>query len=145
MIQYTDRITAEEYLELRTKVGWMLFPREEAENCIGNAYMVICARDDDRAVGVARLLWDGGYVAFLSDVIVDPAYQRQGIGRTLVNAVIQRIRDDMKPGWKVKLNLNSAKGKEPFYKKFGFDERPNENVGAGMDMWLTADEQTPQQ
>lgn len=145
MIQYTDRISAEEYLELRTKVGWMLFPLEEAENCIENAYMVICARDDDRAVGVARLLWDGGYVAFLSDVIVDPAYQRQGIGRTLVNAIIQRIRDDMKPGWKVKLNLNSAKGKEPFYKKFGFDERPNENVGAGMDMWLMADEQTPQQ
>jgi GNAT superfamily N-acetyltransferase len=145
MIQYTDRISAEEYLELRTKVGWMLFPLEEAENCIENAYMVISARDDDRAVGVARLLWDGGYVAFLSDVIVDPAYQRQGIGRTLVNAIIQRIRDDMKPGWKVKLNLNSAKGKEPFYKKFGFDERPNENVGAGMDMWLMADEQTPQQ
>ena len=145
MIQYTDRISAEEYLELRTKVGWMLFPREEAENCIENAYMVISARDDGRAVGVARLLWDGGYVAFLSDVIVDPAYQRQGIGRTLVNAIIQRIRDDMKPGWKVKLNLNSAKGKEPFYKKLGFDERPNENVGAGMDMWLMADEQTQKQ
>lgn len=145
MIQYTDRISAEEYLELRTKVGWMLFPLEEAENCIENANMVISARDDGRAVGVARLLWDGGYVAFLSDVIVDPAYQRQGIGRTLVNAIIQRIRDDMKPGWKVKLNLNSAKGKESFYKKFGFDERPNENVGAGMDMWLMADEQTPQQ
>jgi hypothetical protein len=26
----------------------------------------------------------------------------------------------MKPGYKVKLTLNSAKGKEPFYEKFGF-------------------------
>ena len=92
---------------------------------------------DEEAVGVVRLLWDGGYVAFLSDVIVDPRYQRKGIGRTLVEAVIKRIKDDMKPGYKVKLNLNSAKGKEPFYEKFGFKVRPNEEAGAGMDQWLT--------
>ncbi len=140
MIRYTDTITPEEYLELRRKVGWMEFPVEEARNCVENAYMVLCVRDDEKAVGVVRLLWDGGYVAFLSDVIVDPAYQLQGIGRSLVEAVIRRIKDDMKPGYKVKLNLNSAKGKEPFYEKFGFKERPNEEAGAGMDQWLTIEE-----
>ena len=139
MIRYTDTITPEEYLELRRLVGWMEFPVEEARNCVENAYMVLCVRDDEKAVGVVRLLWDGGYVAFLSDVIVDPAYQLQGIGRKLVEAVIKRIKDDMKPGYKVKLNLNSAKGKEPFYAKFGFKERPNEEAGAGMDQWLTID------
>ena len=30
----------------------------------------------------------------------------------------------------------AAKGKEPFYEKFGFSERPNENLGAGMDQWF---------
>lgn len=34
----------------------------------------------------------------------------------------------------------SAKGKAPFYKKFGFDERPNEKLGAGMDQWLIFEE-----
>ena len=76
----------------------------------------------------------------LSGVIVVPEYQGQGIGRHLVEAVIQRIKDDMKPGYKVKLNLNSAKGKEPFYQKFGFEIRPNESNGAGMDQWLFFDE-----
>ena len=137
MIQYTDSITPEEYMELRKKVGWMQFPLEEARNCVENAYMVICVRDEGKAIGVVRLLWDGGYVAFLSDVGVDPAYQGRGIGRRLVEAVIKRIKDDMKPGWKVKLNLNAAKGKEPFYEKFGFRVRPNEEAGAGMDQWLT--------
>ena len=139
MIQYTDHITPEEYMDLRKKVGWMQFPLEEAKNCVENAYMVICVRDEDRAVGVVRLLWDGGYVAFLSDVLVDPAYQGQGIGRKLVETVIQRIRSEMKPGYKVKLTLNSAKGKEPFYEKLGFKERPNEEAGAGMDQWLKAE------
>ena len=137
MIRLTDSITPEEYMDMREKAGWMQFPTEQAKNCIDNAYMVLCVRDDEKAVGVARLLWDRGYVAFLSDVIVDPAYQGRGIGRRLVETVIQRIKDDMKPGYKVKLTLNSAKGKEPFYEKFGFRERPNEEAGAAMDQWLT--------
>ncbi len=136
MIRYVNDITAEEYMELRRKVGWCEFPLEEAQAGIDNAYMIICVRDDDKAIGVVRLLWDGGYVAFLSDVIVDPRYQGKGIGRALVEAVIKRIKDDMKPGYKVKLNLNSAKGKEKFYEKFGFRERPNEDAGPGMDQWL---------
>lgn len=135
MIQYGSEITPEEYLELRRKVGWCLFPVEEAKAGIDNAYLVICARDGEKAVGVVRLLWDGGYIAMLSDVIVDPEYQGQGIGRTLVESTIRRMKDDMKPGYKVKLNLMAAKGKEPFYEKFGFVQRPNENLGAGMDQW----------
>ena len=31
MIQYTDQITPEEYMELRKKVGWVEFPIEEAK------------------------------------------------------------------------------------------------------------------
>ena len=140
MIRFEDIITPEEYMDLRKTVGWTQFPLEEAKCCVENAYMVICVRDDEKAIGVARLLWDGGYVAFLSDVMVDPAYQGQGIGRKLVDAVIQRIKDDMKPGFKVKLTLNSSKGKEPFYEKFGFRERPNKDAGAAMDQWLIQNE-----
>ena len=140
MIRYTDDMTPEEYMDLRKTAGWMQFPPEEAKISVENAYMMLCARDGDKAVGAARLLWDGGYVAFLSDIVVDPAYQGRGIGRELTEAVIRRIRDDMKPGCKVKLTLNSSRGKEPFYRKFGFRERPNEEAGAAMDQWLTADD-----
>lgn len=49
------------------------------------AYMVLCVRDDEKAIGVVRLLWDGGYIAFLSDVIVASDYQGQGIGTKLDN------------------------------------------------------------
>ena len=111
---------------------------------LGSIYAII-ALGYTMVYGIAKMLnfahgdviMVGGYVAFLSDVIVDPDYQGQGIGRTLVEAVIKRIKDDIKPGYKVKLNLNSAKGKEPFYEKFGFKIRPNEDAGAGMDQWLT--------
>lgn len=140
MIQYVDYITSEEYMELRRKVGWCEFPLDEAQAGIDNSYMILCARDEGKAVGIMRLLWDGGYIAFLSDVIVDPQYQGQGIGKTLVNSCIRKIKEDMKPGYKVKLNLMAAKGKEPFYEKFGFEERPNNNLGAGMDQWFVLED-----
>lgn len=138
MISYVEHITPEEYMDLRKKMGWTEFPLEEAKDCIDNAYMVLCVRDDDKAVGVARLIWDGGYIAFLSDVIVEDEYQGQGIGTRLVEACIQRLKSDMKPGYKVKMNLNAAKGKESFYERFGFRERPNDDAGAGMDQWFIA-------
>ena len=98
--------------------------------------MIQCVRDDEKAIGVARLLWDGGYIAFLSDVIVDSEYRGRGIGRKLVESCIQKLKNDMKPGYKVKMTLNSAKGKESFYEKFGFRVRPNEDAGPGMDQWF---------
>lgn len=136
MIRYEEFITAEEYMELRRKVGWCEFALEEAQAGIDNAYMVRCARDENKAIGVVRLLWEGGYIAFLSDVIVDPMYQGQGIGKKLVESIIERVKADMKPGYKVKICLLAAKGKEPFYEKFGFSERPNDKLGAGMDQWF---------
>ena len=139
-IRYVDDITPEEYMELRRSVGWMEFPLEQAKACIDNAYYVVCVRDGDRAIGVVRLLWDGGYIAFLSDVIVDAEYQGRGIGRRLVESCLIRLKNDMKPGYKVKITLNSAKGKEPFYEKFGFRVRPNEDAGPGMDQWLIAED-----
>lgn len=139
MIQYEDHITAEEFLALRKMVGWMEFPLEEAEACVNNAYLVVCARDEGKAIGISRLMWDGGYMAFLSDVIVDPEYQGQGIGRKLVEACIEKLKSDLKPGFKVKMTLNSARGKEPFYEKFGFKARPNEDAGPAMDQWFIAD------
>ena len=141
MIQYGEYITPEEYMQLRKVVGWMQFPLEQAQACIDKAYMVLCVRDDEKPIGVVRLLWDGGYIAFLSDVIVIPEDQGQGIGRKLVEASIQKLKEGMKPGYKVKLTLNSAKGKEPFYEKFGFKVRPNEDAGPGMDQWVIMGEE----
>ena len=79
MITYEDKITAEEFLALRAHVGWVELPLEEARVCVENVYFIMCVRDDGKAIGVARLMWDGGYMAFLSDVIVDENYR--GLGK----------------------------------------------------------------
>lgn len=50
----------------------------------------------------------------------------------MVRRTIEKIESQLKPGWKIRMVLNAASGKEPFYEKFGFVKRPNENTGHGM-------------
>ena len=45
-----------------------------------HANLVITAWDANRLVGIARSLTDFSYVAYLSDLAVDVAYQRTGQG-----------------------------------------------------------------
>ena len=52
----------------------------------------IGAFDQDALVGFVHAAWDGGLHAFLLDTVVDPEYQRQGVGRQLVRELVRETR-----------------------------------------------------
>ncbi len=134
----TDSITPEEYMKMREAVGWGLFPLEEAEAGLRNSY-TWCLRENDasgRPIGIGRVIWDHGYVMYIADIIVIPEYQGNGLGRVIMEQVMDFIHEQLKPGYKFMVSLCSAKGKEEFYKKFGFIVRPNDDVGPGMHQWF---------
>jgi GNAT superfamily N-acetyltransferase len=55
------------------------------EGMLRHADILATARTDDgRLVGVARSITDFHYCTYLSDLAVDQAFQRQGIGRSLI-------------------------------------------------------------
>jgi predicted N-acetyltransferase YhbS len=51
---------------------------------LDNADLIVTARADGRLVGVSRAVSDFAYCVYLSDLAVDEAFQRQGIGRELI-------------------------------------------------------------
>ena len=133
-ITYRNILSVKDYQALREMVHWDKLADEQAQDGLsGSAYVVGCY-DDEKIIGCARITWDGGYFAYLADVIVRPEYRQMGFGTRMVEMAIEFVRSKLKDGWKVKIVLVSAKGKEEFYKKFGFVERPNENAGAGMEL-----------
>ena len=136
--EITDTITAEEYMEMRKAVGWETIPYEQAADGLKHTAHLCCFKKDGKTVALARILWDYGYIIYIADVIVRPEYQRQGLGHALMAAVMEYIKSMLKPGYKVKVNLMSAKGKEAFYKDFGFIARPDETSGCGMHQWIEA-------
>ena len=100
-----------------------------------NSDFIISCVDEEKTVGCARIFWDKGYIAYLADVIVNPEYQGQGIGKKMVQECIKYIDNQLKEGWRIKIVIVASKGKEAFYEKLGFKARPNDNDGPGMDMW----------
>ena len=135
MLKYNNNLSAKEYCELRSAVAWQPIVEEQAQSGLNGSDFIIACRDDDNIVGCARIFWDKGYIAYLADVMVKPKYQKQGIGKKLVSECIAYIDSQLKNGWRIKIVIVSAKGKKQFYEKFGFELRPNEHDGAGMQVW----------
>ena len=49
------------------------------------------AWDGDRLVGSVRILTDGYFFATIPEILVDPDYQRRGIGRRLMELALERV------------------------------------------------------
>jgi predicted N-acetyltransferase YhbS len=136
-ITYGHEISVEDYLSLRKAVGFKEYPMRQAAIGLQNTTHLVTAHDGEKTVAMARVLWDGGYAALLTDVAVHPDYQGKHIGGNMVNMILEYLRSQMQPGDKIMVSLEAAKGKEPFYSKLGFELRPCEHLGAGMSCWLT--------
>jgi len=131
-IKYVKQISVEDYNYLRKSVGWAEIERSQALAGINNSAFIISALVNDKTAGAARVVSDGGYIVVIADVMVLPEYQGNGIGKTMMQKVMDFIKGNVNEGQCVFVNLMAAKGKEPFYSQFGFETRPNESLGAGM-------------
>lgn len=127
-----NALTPTLFLELYRSVGWDAPGLDQIETALKNSFATFCAYDGEQAVGMGRLLGDGGISFYIKDFAVRPEYQGRGVGRLLMNAMEDHIISSIPDGWAVSLELISSKGREPFYEKFGFEQRPCGWDGAGM-------------
>lgn len=81
--------------------------------------VLLTAWDGERCVGVARALCDFCFCCYLSDLAVDVAYQRQGIGKELVRRLEAEIGPDSL------LLLLAAPEAMAYYPHIGFEPVSN--------------------
>jgi len=136
-IKYENSITPEESNALRVSVGWGEIEPAQAAKGFENTAFMVCARDDKKAVGMARVITDYGYVVYISDMIVMPEYQGKGIGKEIMLRVMAYINENIEQGQGKYIGLHASKGKEKFYEKFGLTSRPTDSLGSGMTMWIS--------
>jgi len=89
--------------------------RERIEGMLANANLLCTAWDGEKLVGVARSVTDFVYCCYLSDLAVDEAYQKMGIGKGLIRETKSRL------GPKAFIVLLSAPKAEGYYPKIGFE------------------------
>ena len=118
MLKYTEekKFTQEQVQELFLSVNWISgkYP-ERLYKALMNSSTVLSVWDDEKLVGLTRVLDDSEMLAQIHYVLVHPDYQGQGIAGKMMEYVKEKYKDffyiDVMP---------EDKKNVPFYVKQGF-------------------------
>ncbi|HYG20018.1 MAG TPA: GNAT family N-acetyltransferase [Ohtaekwangia sp.] len=92
--------------------------RERIAKMLQHGNVLVTAWDGERLVGVSRALTDFSFCCYLSDLAVDEAYQKKGIGKELIRLTHEVAGDD------VMLMLLAAPKAVGYYPKIGMQKFP---------------------
>ena len=123
MLKYTEekKFTQEQVQELFLSVNWISgkYP-ERLYKALMNSSTVLTVWDDEKLVGLTRVLDDSEMLAQIHYVLVRPDYQGQGIAGKMIQYVKEKYKDffyiDVMP---------EDKKNVPFYVKQGFSVMEN--------------------
>ena len=99
--------------ELLNKVGMSFVDTDKHRISFENSYAVVFVFDEKKMIGVGRSISDGVRQTALYDIAIDPTYQGYGIGRKVVDILLDATPD-------CNFILYASPGKEDFYRKLGF-------------------------
>ncbi len=121
MVQYQteEKLTIEEFKDVleRSTLGERrpINEPERLAKMLEHGNLIVTARENGKLIGIARSLTDFLYCTYLSDLAVDEAYQKMGIGKEL-------IRQTKLATPKAKLILLSAPKAVTYYPKIGLTQ-----------------------
>ncbi len=117
--EYTE-YREEEILRLYSEVGWTAYTENPLllKQGYKNSLLVLAAYENDELLGVIRAVGDGCTIVFIQDLLVFPAWQRQGVGTALMRAVLDQYRHVRQ----IELTADCTEKTVAFYKSLGFSE-----------------------
>lgn len=133
MIKLLENITSvEEYNYMFDQVGWGAHNKEVSKEALKHNLYSVSIYDDDKIIGYGRMIGDQTVYAYIHDIMVVPDYQGQGIGKMVMEKLVEKIEEYQKISPSLRIYLGASKNREEFYQKFGFITREEANLGAGM-------------
>jgi ribosomal protein S18 acetylase RimI-like enzyme len=101
--------------DLFLSVNWPIgYQPDKLQRAFSRSDQVITAWDGEKLVGLVNTIADGSVTAFIPYLLVNPEYQKQGIGRTLIGMILSAYE-----GYE-RIVLLTEKDMVDFYKKCGF-------------------------
>ena len=115
-----NELTAEEFVFLWKSVWGTPPALEQVRLAMENSVFRVSVFYNDKIVAMARMIGDMGLCYYIKDVVVHPDYQKKGIGRLLINELLEFIKSNGVRGTEIFVELCAMPDKIPFYEKFGF-------------------------
>ena len=107
-----------EIINIYESVGWLNYVNnpDMLKNAFAHSLKILGAYENDKLVGIIRVVGDGYSIVYIQDMIVQPEYQRKGIGSALLKCVLEAYKNVYQ---KVLLTDNTERT-ILFYKSMGF-------------------------
>ena len=110
----TENIDWDELCEIFRLAPLGIRELERLKIAAENSYTVCSAYVEQKIVGFGRAISDSQYQSAIYDVVVLPEFQNQGVGKSIMEALLEKLP---KSG---PVLIFVAPGKQDFYRKFGF-------------------------
>ncbi len=123
----TENIDWDLIADILRQVEMAYHTGEIHKRAFDNSYTVVFVFDEEMLIGFGRAISDGEYQAAIYDVAVLPNYQGKGIGRIIVQAIVERTPN-------CNFILYASPGKEKFYEKENF-----KRMKTGMALFLNTE------
>ena len=113
-----DAYDEREILPLYASVGWTAYTDrpDVLRKGFENSLLCLAAYESDRMIGLVRAVGDGQTVVLVQDILVHPAYQRQGVGTRLMDAMLKRFPNVRQ----IQLLTDDTPKTVSFYESLGF-------------------------
>lgn len=108
----------EEYRALRSAAGLSMMTEEGAALGLPASWCSVCVRDGGKLIGMGRVVGDGGLFLFVVDIAVTPAWQGRGLGRRIMQALMDEVHRRAPARTMVALIADGTA--HELYAKFGF-------------------------
>lgn len=113
--KYEKDIDKDKLVELFDSVGWKTAEYPNRLYCaIKNSSYVMSVWNDDELIGLISAIDDGAINVFITYLLVKPKYQKQGLGKIMMNDFCKKYE-----GFGRRI-LSTEMDKEKYYNKFGF-------------------------
>lgn len=122
----------EEFNYLYDAVGWGHYDNQISKKALDNTIYSVSVYENNTIIGYGRIIGDGICFLYIQDIMVVPEYQSKKIGTTIMNKLLEKIETIKKENPSIRVYLGATKGKEEFYKRFGFVTRKEYGLGEGM-------------
>ncbi|WP_300257977.1 GNAT family N-acetyltransferase [Clostridium sp.] len=103
---------------LYESAGWFDYTEdlEKLEEAFKNSLKIISAWHEEKLIGLIRVVGDGLTIIYIQDIVVLPEYQGNGIGRVLIDSVLDEYKHVTQ-----KILISEDKDSSiKFYKNIGF-------------------------
>lgn len=126
-----------DFIGLRALMEWGAVTEQQAAKSLQMSLVCATVYDSDNLLAMGRIVGDGALFFYVQDVVVHPDFQRRGLGSLVMQELERFLACEALPGATV--GLLAARGKEAFYRSFGYDARDGKALGMGMCKFVTCE------